>query len=374
MDKYQAKALVDKYIEGDCSEEEMALVENWYLQLPYLADAPGTGQIIAAKNNVWEKLMSRRQNKLRLYYRVAMTAAAVLIIGLGAVWFFNKSFSPELHLASLPAIDIAPGTNKATLTLADGKTISLSGEQTGIKIKETELRYDDGSRVASNSLDHVKVQMLIAATPIGGTYRLVLPDGTAVWLNAATSLKFPSSFKKLTEGQNRNVELTGEAYFEVAKDNSHPFIVKTRLQEVKVLGTHFNINSYPDDVDIKTTLLEGSVRVSSFGKKDNVFLKPNQQSIVTANSIQVKTVDPADVISWKMGEFGFGGEPLRKIMKKIARWYNVDIVYTDQSLGDKIFSGTISKYGSITEVLRLLEATGEVKFKIDGRTVTVSNK
>ncbi|TKC62507.1 DUF4974 domain-containing protein [Pedobacter hiemivivus] len=372
MDRDQAKLLIDKYIKGDCSEEEMAIVENWYAKLPYLRDAPGFEQIISAQENIWDKLMSRRQNRLRLYYRVAMTAAAALVIGLGAFWLFNKPHVPESNFVSTS--DISPGTNKATLTLADGKTISLSGDKTGIKIRETKLTYDDGSKVASSSLDHAKVQMLVAATPIGGTYRLMLPDGTAVWLNAATSLKFPSSFKDLPEGQNRNVELTGEAYFEVAKDKSHPFIVKTRLQEVKVLGTHFNVNSYPDDIDIKTTLLEGSVRVSSFGKKDNVLLKPNQQSIVTANSIQIKTVDPDDVISWKMGEFGFGGEPLRKIMKKIARWYNVDIVYTDQSLGDKIFSGTISKYGSITEVLRLLEATGEVKFKINGRTVTVTNK
>lgn len=374
MNKDQARLLINKYIEGDCSEEEMALVENWYAQLPYLADAPGHGQIISARDNIWAKLMSRRQNRLKLYYRAAMTAAAVLLIGLGAFWFFSKSFYPEANLASTSANDIAPGSNKATITLADGKTINLSGDKVGIKIKGTKVTYDDGSTIGSNGLAHVKAQMLVAATPRGGTYRLILPDGTVVWLNAATSLKFPSSFKDLSDGQNRNVELTGEAYFEVAKDKSHPFIVKTKLQEVKVLGTHFNVSSYPDDDDIKTTLLEGSVRVSSLGKKDDVLLIPNQQSIVTANSIQVKTVYPDEVISWKMGEFSFGSEPLGSIMKNVARWYNVEVVFADKALAAKPFSGTITRYGNITKVLSLLETTGEVKFKINGRTVTATSK
>ncbi|SDL15977.1 FecR family protein [Pedobacter sp. ok626] len=374
MDRHEARSLVDKYIKGNCSEEEKAIVESWYVQLPYLADAPSPGQIIAAKDNVWDQLMSQRQNKQRLYYRVGMTAAAVLLIGFGAFWFFNKSFYPESNLATTAASDIAPGSNKATLTLADGKTINLSGDKTGVKIKETALTYDDGSAIPSNDLAHVKEQILVATTPKGGTYKFMLPDGTAVWLNAATTLRFPSSFKGLSDGQNRNVELTGEAYFEVAKDKSHPFIIKTKLQEVKVLGTQFNVNSYPDDDDTKTTLLEGSVRILSSDRKDDVLLRPNQQSIVTTSNIRVKTVDPEDIISWKTGDFSFSGEPLGSIMKKIARWYNVDVVYVDKTLAGKLFGGTISRYEKIAEVLHLLEVTGEVKFKINGRTVTVTNK
>lgn len=374
MNRDQAKLLIDKYKSGNCSEEEKALIESWYTQLPFLTGAPGHGQIIAAKDNVWDRLMSHRRDKLRLYYRAAIAAAAILVIGIGT-WFFTRSFDPET--SSAYASDIVPGGNKATLTLANGKTINLKDSKTGIIVKGSGLMYNDGTKVSSNGLEGGNIQTLTAATPIGGTYRLILPDGTAVWLNAATTLKFPSNFRGL---KNRTIELTGEAYFEVAK-HKIPFIVKTKLQEVRVLGTHFNINSYEDEGSTKTTLLEGSVNVVALKDpslarnvvglaKNSVILKPNQQAILTANVFQIEEVDSETIISWKNGEFSFKIESLGSIMKKVARWYNVDVVYADKALTAKQFSGTISKYGEISEVLHLLEVTGEVKFKINGRTVT----
>lgn len=366
MNKQQAKSLIDKYNSGNCTEAEKALIENWYVQLPYLVETPSPMQITTARDKVWGELINKRQRKMRLYNKIIKTAAAVLLIGIG-IWFFGKSRNPESDISYTH--DIIPGTNKATLTLANGRVLKLSGHKSGVKIEGTKLIYDDDTQIEDNNINSIEIQRLIAATPKGGTYRLLLPDGTAVWLNAATVLKFPSSFHGL---KNRTVELSGEAYFEVTPNKLRPFIVKTKLQKVKVLGTHFNISGYPDDAEVTTTLLEGAVNVVySNGEK---ILKPSQESLVTSNTISVKTTDPLVSTSWKNGEFSFAIEPLGSIMKKIARWYNVDIIYNDVSLAKKLFSGTISRYENISQVLRLLEVTGEVKFTIDGKKVNVKTK
>jgi len=253
--------------------------------------------------------------------------------------------------------DIAPGKNTATLTLASGKVINLDTNRTSVIVS-----------------DSVKtVTALTAATPRGGTYQFTLPDGSKVWLNADSKLEFPSRFN----GSERNISLSGEAYFEIAKDKAHPFIVRTKNQEVTVLGTHFNISSYADEALTTTTLAEGSVKVSAFDSatgRQVAVLKPNQQAIQNpTGGMQVRQVDVSEALAWKNGEFVFDDEPLESIMRKVARWYDVDVVYEANAPKDVTLGGYVSRTRNISVVLEQMERTGKVKFKIAGRTVHVQN-
>ena len=219
--------------------------------------------------------------------------------------------------------------------------------------------------------------MLSAATPLGGTYQITLSDGTRVWLNAGSSLKFPATFT----GRERRVELQGEAYFEVAKvlkPERISFIVTTDKQQVEVLGTHFNINSYIDESNTKTTLLEGSVRVSLLGEKsianhDIATLLPNQQSVVNSTGILVKQINAEEAVAWKNGYFDFNEEKLENIMNKISRWYDVTVIYENPALKEQTFTGNISKFTKVSEVLKKLALSKVLQFKIDRRKIIVTD-
>jgi ferric-dicitrate binding protein FerR (iron transport regulator) len=245
-----------------------------------------------------------------------------------------------------------------------------------------DLKYSDGTSVGSRNefgtgsrnskgggpdLRQDDVIQLTASTAKGQTYQFTLPDGTKVWLNADSKLEFPSGF---VNSKTRDVRLFGEGYFEVAKDKAHPFIVRTNKQEVEVLGTHFNINSYADEGNVKTTLLEGSVRVNGQGR-ESVVLKPNQQAVVFASKqTEVNSVDVGDVVAWKNGKFVFVRENVRSIMNKIARWYDVQIIYEGDVKG-KALGGSVSRFKNVSEVLEMLSATKAVQFRIEGRKVIV---
>ena len=292
-------------------------------------------------------------------------AAACLTLMVVTVSLFTS------HDRNLPSLsmekDVDPGTNKAMLTLANGKKISLVegvndsvAEQNGVKITTTaagQLIYtfigDQGK--------HSAMEQNQITTPRGGQYQLQLADGTKIWLNAASSVKFPVSF----QGSTRNVELQGEAYFEVAKDKAHPFIVKSVRQEVEVLGTHFNLKVYENGLRTRTTLLEGSVKVNQ------VILKPGEESTLTAGRIDVKNVDTDNAVSWKNGFFNFDNEPLEQIMNDIGGWYDLDVKFKDEELKKKMFSGSISKYVKVSHVLSKLSLTGSVRFEIQGNTIIV---
>ena len=290
--------------------------------------------------------------------------------------------------------DVAPGSNGATLTLANGKVINLSDAKTGVVIGNEKLAYDDGTDLGQPALNSVQghpelvsgsrtIQALTATTAKGQTYQFTLPDGTKVWLNADSKLEFPSNF---SGAKQRIVSLSGEGYFEVAKDKAHPFIVESGNQQVEVLGTHFNINAYTTEGKTKTTLLEGAVRVSSSRqsaatrdlpmRRDDVVLKPGQQSELSntaSGKIKVTEVDLEDAIAWKEGYFLLDNDDFEGIMNKISRWYNVDIVY-DTMPQDIQFGGRVSRTRNVSAVLEALERTGKVKFKIEGRRITVLGK
>ena len=308
----------------------------------------------------------------------AAAAAIILLFGTGAYIFLNRSpkpkavlvqVNPETHLKN----DVAPGGNKAMLTLANGTNIILDsahagalaqqGKTTVIKSGDGKLVYDAKALITDQS----PLTYNTLATPRGGQYQLVLPDGSIVWLNAASSIRYPTTFV----GNERRVEVTGEAYFEVTKNAAMPFRVKMNNgAAVEVLGTHFNINAYNDEPDTKITLLEGSIKVS--GKTSNVVIKPGQQARLTDQNSILKVADDADVeevMAWKSGAFQFGGADIQTVMRQISRWYDVDVEYKGNiSLH---FAGTMSRNVNISQVLEMLEKAGGLKTAVTGRKITV---
>lgn len=310
-------------------------------------------------------------------YRYAVAASVVLAIAAG-LWFYHapskSGHMPIERQNKLLAID--PGSNKAFLTLTNGAKINLTSADNGTLAKEAGIQIvktADGQLIYEiKGQEHLNAPSLYNTieTPKGGQYQVRLPDGTKVWLNAATKLKYPLNFIGAAE---RRVELDGEAYFEVAKDKNHPFRVMSGAQDVEVLGTHFNINAYADEKNIKTTLLEGAVRVNVLGtgkNKGHEVLKPGQQAILSSNQLNVIAVDAGAEAAWKNGSFAFVDEPIESIMRKVARWYDVEIVYKGD-MREKVFAGTISRYDNIEKLLGAIALTNTVHFKIEGRRVIV---
>jgi transmembrane sensor len=361
-----SEMLLHKYNRGLCTAEEKAVVETWFLQWKEEGEPLSEQQIERINAEAWDAILGAETKARKVNWPLRITAIAAVIAMLVGVWTLLSVQTPK---PPEYASNIGPGTNKATLTLADGKTINLSEAKTGIVIQEDQFSYNDGTLISKNSGGKGSGLSTIS-TPIGGEYQIVLSDGTKVWLNAATALQYPAVFGEQTE---RKVTLvSGEAYFEVRKDKKRPFIVKTTAQEIKVLGTHFNVKAYQDEPTTKTTLLEGSVAVTYTEKgnrKNFVVLKPNQQSTLANHIIGVVEVNTDEAVAWKNGEFAFRRESLASIMKKLERWYNIEVVFQDNNVSALLFGGTISKYSKVSDVLCILERTGDVKFKIEGRRV-----
>lgn len=298
--------------------------------------------------------------------RIAAAIVCVLSVGL---WFYLKRPSsvvdPEITQES-----IMPGQQTATLTLADGTQIRLAESSEG------ELAKDGGVVISKGADGHLIYEIKegtessagfnTLSTARGETYSVKLPDGTQVWLNAASSIRYAANFSMHT---TREVELEGEAYFEVAKDEERPFIVHTDRQQVKVLGTRFNVSSYTDEPDLRTTLLEGSVEINY--QNTNTLLYPGQQSNLSDGGIlHIHKVDTEPIISWIHNEFMFDGDDIESVMRKLERWYNLKVVYKGAKTKER-FGGGVSRFEEVGKVLQLLEKTGGVHFKIEGRTVYV---
>ncbi|QXU42859.1 FecR family protein [Pedobacter sp. D749] len=375
LDKLEA----DEQSPNSLSADEQVLLAELRAIRDESADALKTYSTFNT-NKKWEELKVqievtsavRSRGKLRkLWFSIAAAAAAVLLVIGGSLIYHSDQPQPK-NLVNIFRNDIAPGKNTATLTLDNGKKIILSAANEGKLASEAGIMISktaDGQVVYTVKDDKMAAGTHIhtLSTAMGETYRLRLPDQSEVWLNASSSIKFPASF---ASAKLREVELTGEAYFEIAKDKTHPFIVKTNLQEVQVLGTHFNINSYADHQKTLTTLLEGSVQVSNHAEQGKI-IKPGEQSIVQDG--QPITVAPADiknVMAWKNGYFRFRNESIKEVMAKIIRWYNIDVVYTGE-VSDEKFNGNISRQKNISEVLTMLSYSNDVKFKVEGRRVTV---
>lgn len=377
MDKIQAKELIQKYNEGSALKEEVNLLENWYVHESELQRAnPEEQDYLKVNMEMWLNIQAAKNQKksLLLWPRIAVAAAVLLCVAI-AFYFYQQ---PQQQLAEqLTVEDFGPGKNSATLTLADGKRILLTdaahgtiASQAGVAVNKTaegKLVYNaDGKMSTANPVIN------ILTTARSEQYQVVLPDGSKVWLNAASSIKFPASFA----GQRiRNVELRGEAYFEVAKDKVHSFIVTTAGQTVEVLGTHFNICSYPEEEAIKTTLLEGAVKVVAFAGNRPTgaesILKPNQQSIVNKESKVLTTnwVDAETVVAWKNGLFQFDDADIKTVMRQLSRWYDIEVEFSGD-IPKETFSGKVYRNMSLSKVLDVLSFS-QINFKIQGRRMTI---
>jgi transmembrane sensor len=392
MTKQQAQQLLQRYRKGQCNPEEQQIVESWIEQELNIGNWDRTAeQKIVFGKSIKDKIdlhlnfratpaasfyqhtpaqSSRSAISRKLWLRLSIAAAVILIPGL----LFLQHNHWGTQADNLRYADIPPGTNAATLTLADGKKIILGSTATGklaseagvriTKTTEGQLSYEIIAADKANDQDNLKFNTLTTAR--GQQYQVLLPDGTKVWLNNASSLTYPVYFNN---EKKRSVELKGEAYFEVTKNAGRPFIVQMAEQEIKVLGTHFNVNGYENEPVSRTTLLEGSVLVSTGSLQQ--LISPGEQAIVTPGRVKVVSIDTELAVAWKNNQFMFESEGIESIMRRIERWYNVKVEYTGDIPDDK-FGGVVSRFGNVSELLLILELTGKVHFKVEGRRIMVS--
>lgn len=381
--------IIKKYNKGTATNEEIEFLENYYDAFELKEDLITTeneADYLDVKQSIKNKIDQRigYQNttttiNLRLWWFKYAAVAVILIsasIGLYFIGKQNKKKDQQNNAAQF----ILPGGNKAMLTLSNGTRIVLDdahngkiANQSNVSITKTngnQIVYAlaSGSNKAGDQQQAYQLQNTIS-TPNGGQYALVLPDGTKVMLNAASSLTYPASF----HGKERLVQLDGEAYFEVAKNKQMPFKVKSGSQVVEVLGTHFNINAYSDETSMKTTLLEGSVKISL--GTNSTLIVPGQQAAVSrigAAGILKYTVDVDKETAWKNGLFEFQNDDLKSIMRQVARWYDVKVIYADNLPNEK-FIGEISRTSNLSDVFKILELNN-VHFEVEGKTITVSAK
>lgn len=383
MEKEQFLRLISKYLDGTATPNERLLVEEYYRRLSArggLDVSPEQEQQLeqAMLRNILAQMEQpeREQKVRRLSFRWAAAAVLLVFITAGGYLLLKKESREQQLTRRIERI--VPGGNKAVLTLADGTMIALDDKRTNA------IPQQSGTRIlqpASGQLVYSLVKYSVRpaqggpgtepwntlATPAGGQYTLQLPDGTAVILDAASSIRYPVAFT----GSKRMVEVTGQAYFKVTHNTHQPFSVMVKGQTIEDLGTEFNINAYDDEPFVSTTLLEGSIRLDYL--KERRVLKPGQQARTRTGmkGIGISVADTEEVTAWKNGYFRFNDEELESVMRKIARWYNVEVTYKETVTG-AAFSGKISRYKNIGQVLKVLSATQAVHFKIEGRRIMVS--
>jgi ferric-dicitrate binding protein FerR (iron transport regulator) len=371
MSPEELSNLAGKYLAGKASPEERRILDQWYYEHPgeewvaeIRADGEEDGEAMLEQRMLirLQKEMSTRRIPMRTVLRVA--AMVVLAAGVGvAVHYAGRV--PEKAPVAATMQDVAPGCQKAILTLSDGSTVALDSNRTvAIGVQgAANVRQMKGGALAYEGVEHPATVVYNTLTvPKGGQYRLVLPDGSKVWLNAASSIRYPVSFP----GADRTVDMTGEAYFEIAPDPHKPFVVKVGDKEsIQVLGTHFNVHAYEDEDVIRTTLLEGKVSVTSGGK--TVTLVPGEEADGAGVNPEA---DLEAAVAWKNGMFVFNGARITDIMRQVSRWYDVEVVYQGD-VQEKSFTGQISRYAHVSEVLHQLELTKDIHFTINENKITV---
>lgn len=374
--------LLSKRLQQPLSEEETEEIQTWCRASPanqLLFDKlnnPSDVRSAVEKMQSYDlevsmgrlnrQLRARDRKKYRLVYWLA--ASILILFGIGVLLMHGIN---KMKMES----DILPGASITQLKLYDGSIVNLdslpTGKSTmfgGVQITKTANGQINCNYSKAEAKEPTGRYSTIV-TPVGGEYRIVLPDGSLVWLNANSSLAFPSQFPR----EQRNVILTGEAYFEVVRDKQRPFIVTTRQQMIHVLGTKFNVQAYHDEMAMKTTLVEGGIRVQL--AKEQQILKIGEQAISIAghNGLDIKQADLEAVLAWKNGYFVFNDENIVDIMQKVGRWYNIEVDYVG-NMANKVFAGTFSKRKSLQHLLNSLSATGQINYKIKGRRVTIMSE
>ncbi|MEI3798876.1 MULTISPECIES: FecR family protein [unclassified Chitinophaga] len=353
--------LMEFVMESDDVLLESVMRQRWEALQGTTVQTPSGAHVLAAILNKPVQMKPVRQR-----WHWAAAAAVLLLLGIGG--YFQLKHQQEI--TGVAKIEkVTPGYERATLTLNDGSVVQLdsAGNRT-IQQGGSSIRQQGGQLVYAASSDRDAVTYNTLRTPRGGQFKVILPDGTTVWLNAASSIRYPTAFL----GQERRVEMSGEVYFEVAKSEEKPFKVSVNGRaEVKVLGTHFNVNAYPEENIIKTTLLEGAVSMSTPANSP-VLLKPGQQA--AAGKAEIKVVNDANidqVMAWRYGLFNFDRSNLQSVMNELSRWYDVDVRYEGQ-IPSRIFRGKIKRDLSLTQVLEVLQDVN-IKFKMEGKTIVVYN-
>lgn len=379
MTAHQIKQLLTKQQQGNLSEKEKALLESWYLSEAHKPKPKLSQQDVQLisdriKSALPLQYPDKQEARLRLWPRIAAAAALVCLIGIG--FYYSASLHKNKASNSQAKSDtvVNPGQQKATLVLANGQEIELSTSENGTLSKEAGVQI---SKTADGSLIYTiqptaadksaKPSYNTLLTAAGEQYQVMLPDGSHVWLNAASSLRYPTTFK----GKERVVSLTGEAYFEVAHQSGKPFKVQTEQQTVEVLGTHFNINAYADEATTKTTLLEGRVKIQNSTSKETHILQPGQQASLTDKHIRISPAQLAEVTAWKDGLFRFNGASIQSIMRQLARWYNIEVIY-EGSPSEESFFARFDRNLPLEEVLAILTQSEKITCTLKGRTVFVS--
>ena len=378
--KERLTVLTLKYIKGELTIEEQVELEQWLNVSPLnrerfeeriqpenilegLALRDGARDRKAAVMGRIDWVAESISMPQRRWGRMAAAILIPLIIG-SMVLFLHKTGHPGKDKVAQLTSDLPPGGNKAVLTLANGSRIVLDTAGNGIVAREGHnaiVKNGNDQLIYKRESSPAKEGYNTITTPRGGQYQVTLPDGTKVWLNAGSSIRFPTSFS----GDRRTVEMSGEVYFEVAHRDRQPFVVHVRNSEIEDIGTHFNVNAYEDEPDMKTTLIEGAVKIGS------VVLRPGQQLGVDSNGKErlINNADVEDVMAWKNGLFAFAGADIATVMRAMARWYDVSIVY-EAGKDSHRFTGQISRSSKASEALQILTASG-YHFSIQGKTITV---
>ncbi|PJJ85091.1 FecR family protein [Mucilaginibacter auburnensis] len=376
LSKEKIQELSDKWLKGTITADELAVLEDWYNSHPNkdINWTAGDWDEKQLKERLYYNIQSQLADELTPakfnYKKILYSAAAMVTLAIGALYLYSRNaVVKEQELAANPVIVSTGNLNKATLTLSDGRIVELNGATNGIIASDagTDIRKTaNGEILYSAGHDEAKsnaVAFNTISTPKGGQFQISLPDGSKVWLNALSAVKFPAVFK----GKERLVELTGEAYFEVAKNREMPFKVKMPDGTlVEVLGTHFNIAAYPGDKSVDATLLEGSIDI----QKGNIkkLMVPGEMAEVT-DKIQLRHVNVEDAVSWKNGLFRFDNASVSAVMREMERWYGVEVVYSD-GMPDNEITGYISRNAKLEEVLKMLELS-DVRTKQQGNKIIV---
>lgn len=365
MDKIphdKARELIEKYLKGSCTEQEKALVEQWYTtigdeHIKSLREEDAVEDVLELQDRL-AQIIPIPKRKLQ-WKRLAVAAVfACCVAGAALIWK-NQRETRIIEESRILAEGILPASRKASLTLDDDPTITLDDNQ-GIVTQGSAITYEDGTAIQTT--DRVRTATL--RTPAGGYYYAILPDGTEVWLNAESSIQYPTSFAN----DNRTVTVTGEVFMQVAKMPEKPFRIQMEYQQIEVLGTGFNINAYADNGRYETTLVEGSLRVTDNNSDESVVIKPGEQVLVSPNSkLMVKAVDTEEFTSWKEGVYLINNQSLEWIGKRLERWYDIDVDMGKHR--NRQLSVIVRNDVKLSEMLHAIQLKTGVKFLIEGRRV-----
>nr|WP_199158580.1 FecR family protein [Pedobacter sp. ASV2] len=381
MNQRELQSLIEKYLKGNCTPDEIVLLESWYLAKSKQDKLPvEEKELTIYKELIWQNIQQNidviekpASNRKRFFTVISVAASITLTLFIGGYYLIVRHQKERITKISIKEKqDILPGTNKAMLVLSNGKQISLASVQAGIIAQEGNITVKkQGANIlsykqVSNNNGDKPLAYNTISTPNGGQWPIIeLPDGTKVFLDAASSISFPVSFNK-----ERKVTITGQVYFEVIHDSKKPFRVTVKGITIEDLGTSFNVNAYDNESGIKTSLIEGSVSVAK--RNEKLIIKPGEQAVTSSGSDKIlsKHVDIDEIVAWKNGLFQFNHTNIDVVMRQIARWYDVEIIYKED-VSKISFTGSLSRNLKLSKSLQMLSVTG-LHFKIEGKKIIVT--